>query len=260
MHARASSRNNNNNHVQKIIYSPPASPNNGEAASSSTSNSSTSSTSMNNNSLLSTPKKNFLDPSILQSLRAKLSTPTSRDIHFDLRLEISEQVNVIKHRYIISSKPNTISAASAAKTPASYRHLIDLNSSNLNCTDVFTEEQFLCKIINEPLHKVQKAYFQLKQDDNECRSSILGHPLIRAAHDIVSKTPRSTYVIVPAEETNSGVYEDLHTYIRNKRRLCEMEARSLFHQICETVQICHRNGIILRDLKLKRFYFIDEER
>lgn len=219
---------------------------------------------------ISTPTK---EAQMLQTLREKLlRTPGSvRELH---ALSFAEQTNingsinafglsgeqpvrVIKNRYVISAQPNHISAAAAAKTPASYRHLIDLTSSNLQCMDVYNGKQYPCKIINEPLDKVQRAYFQLEQDEELCRSTIYGHKLIRDAHDLVPLSKNRTYIInAPVQH----VYENLHTYIRHEKRLCEQEARAIFHQIGQTVQVCHRNGIILRDLKLKRFYFIDEAR
>ncbi|XP_064545517.1 tribbles [Drosophila montana] len=226
---------------------------------------------------MSTPTKEFPNAQMLRTIREKLMrTPGGVcELH---ALSFAEQTNlhgsmnafgvggeqpvkVIKNRYLISAQPSHISAAAAAKTPASYRHLIDLTSSNLQCVDVFTGEQFLCKIINEPLHKVQRAYFQLEQDEQLCRSTIYGHTLIRGVHDLVPLSKNRTYIIIaPVQQTQQRVYENLHTYIRHEKRLCEPEARAIFHQICQTVQVCHRNGIILRDLKLKRFYFIDEAR
>lgn len=233
---------------------------------------------------MSTPTKEFANEQILRTIREKLlRTPGAvGELH---ALSFAEPTNcsngtgsfntsasgcvvggeqpvrIFKNRYLISAQPSHISAAAAAKTPASYRHLIDLTSSNLQCMDVFTEEQFLCKTINEPLHKVQRAYFQLQQDEQLCRSTIYGHSLIRGVHDLVPLSKNRTYIIIaPAQQKQQRVYENLHTYIRHEKRLCESEARAIFHQICQTVQVCHRNGIILRDLKLKRFYFIDEAR
>lgn len=219
-------------------------------------------------SALSTPKKNFLDAIMLQTIRKKLSTPGGAFELQSLRLDstMDAAVNVVKDRYLICAKPKHIPAAAFAKAPSCYRHLVDMNMSNLKCTDVYTGEQFLCKVINEPLHKVQQAYFKLQQEPEQCRSSINGHQLIRGVQDIVPLNKQRTYVILAAPQplsptdTTVGVFEDLHTYLRDKHRLCEAEARSLFHQICETVLICHRNGIILRDLKLKRFFFVDEAR
>ncbi|XP_034481260.1 tribbles [Drosophila innubila] len=235
-------------------------------------------------SALSTPTKEFPNAQILRSIREKLRlTPGgvcelqalsfAEQSSFTSSIGIGgiggcgvggeQPVKVIKNRYLISAQPSHISAAAAAKTPASYRHLIDLTSSNLQCVDVYTGEQFLCKIINEPLHKVQRAYFQLQQDEQLCRSTIYGHTLIRGVHDLVPLSKNRTYIIiapVQQQQQQQRVYENLHTYIRHEKRLCESEARAIFHQICQTVQVCHRNGIILRDLKLKRFYFIDEAR
>ncbi|KAH8261452.1 hypothetical protein KR044_009386 [Drosophila immigrans] len=235
-------------------------------------------------SALSTPTKEFPNAQMLRTIREKLLRTPGGACELQA-LSFAEQtissssgsgsssncsdqpVKVIKNRYLISAQPSHISAAAAAKTPASYRHLIDLTSSNLQCVDVFTGEQFLCKIINEPLHKVQRAYFQLQQDEQLCRSTIYGHTLIRGVHDLVPLSKNRTYIIIAPvqqqqqqQQQQHRVYENLHTYIRHEKRLCETEARAIFHQICQTVQVCHRNGIILRDLKLKRFYFIDEAR
>ncbi|BFF98698.1 tribbles [Drosophila madeirensis] len=229
---------------------------------------------MNAGSLF-TPKKEFPSAKMLQTIREKLLTPGGACELWALGIAAEptekglageQPVKLIKNRYLISAQPSHISAAAAAKTPASYRHLIDLTSSNLKCVDVFSGEQFLCRIINEPLDKVQRAYFQLQQDEDLCRSTIYGHSLIRPVHDIVPLSKDRTYIIIAQAQPGrdsvglTGVYENLHTYIRHEKRLCEAEARAIFHQICQTVQVCHRNGIILRDLKLKRFYFIDEAR
>lgn len=58
-------------------------------------------------------------------------------------------------------------------------------------------------------------------------------------------------------EKNFG---DLHSYVRSKKRLKEEEACRLFKQIIQAVQHCHENGIVLRDLKLRKFVFKDEAR
>lgn len=55
-------------------------------------------------------------------------------------------------------------------------------------------------------------------------------------------------------------YGDLHTYVRDRRRIKESEAKKLFAQIVSAVQHCHNCGIILRDLKLRKFVFKNEQR
>ncbi|KAL4218211.1 Tribbles 1 [Mactra antiquata] len=55
-------------------------------------------------------------------------------------------------------------------------------------------------------------------------------------------------------------YGDLHSYVRQKKRLKEDEARRLFRQIVAAVKHCHDCGVILRDLKLRKFVFKNKER
>lgn len=55
-------------------------------------------------------------------------------------------------------------------------------------------------------------------------------------------------------------YGDLHTYVRTKKRLREAEVSRLFSQIVSALERCHENGVILRDLKLRKFVFKDPER
>lgn len=48
---------------------------------------------------------------------------------------------------------------------------------------------------------------------------------------------------------------NLHTYITDKHRLNENECRQLFSQIVRAMQMCHRVGLIVRDLKLRKIIF-----
>ena len=53
---------------------------------------------------------------------------------------------------------------------------------------------------------------------------------------------------------------DLHSHVRSKRRLRENEAQKLFNQVAATVAHCHDQGVVLRDLKLRKFVFNDPQR
>ena len=55
-------------------------------------------------------------------------------------------------------------------------------------------------------------------------------------------------------------YGDLHSYVRRRRRLRESEAGALFRQIMLAVQHCHAEGLVLRDLKLRKFVFKNPEK
>lgn len=68
--------------------------------------------------------------------------------------------------------------------------------------------------------------------------------------DIIS-VDRTAIVLYPNYQNN------LHQYITDKHRLNEHESRNLFSQIVRAVQICHRVGLIVRDLKLRKIIFHD---
>ncbi|KAJ6655847.1 hypothetical protein lerEdw1_004617 [Lerista edwardsae] len=53
---------------------------------------------------------------------------------------------------------------------------------------------------------------------------------------------------------------DMHNYVRQRRRLPEPEAAVLFRQMAEAVAHCHQHGLVLRDLKLRKFVFANQER
>uniref|UniRef100_A0A8C6SDJ0 Tribbles homolog 2 n=1 Tax=Neogobius melanostomus TaxID=47308 RepID=A0A8C6SDJ0_9GOBI len=52
----------------------------------------------------------------------------------------------------------------------------------------------------------------------------------------------------------------MHSFVRTCKKLREDEAARLFHQIVSAVAHCHDNGLVLRDLKLRKFVFKNEER
>ncbi|XP_076157550.1 tribbles homolog 1 [Alosa pseudoharengus] len=55
-------------------------------------------------------------------------------------------------------------------------------------------------------------------------------------------------------------YGDMHTYVKSCRRLPEEQAARLFQQVASAVAHCHQAGIVLGDLKLRKFVFTDEKR
>jgi serine/threonine protein kinase len=68
--------------------------------------------------------------------------------------------------------------------------------------------------------------------------------------------------IISLERTAIVIYSNyksnLHQYITDKHRLNESETRKLFSQIVRAVQMCHRVGLIVRDLKLRKIIFHDQ--
>ncbi|XP_074067927.1 tribbles homolog 3 [Macrotis lagotis] len=55
-------------------------------------------------------------------------------------------------------------------------------------------------------------------------------------------------------------YGDMHSYVKERRRVPEREAAALFLQMAEAVAHCHQHNLVLRDLKLRKFVFVNQER
>ncbi|XP_028858850.1 tribbles homolog 2 [Denticeps clupeoides] len=53
---------------------------------------------------------------------------------------------------------------------------------------------------------------------------------------------------------------DMHSFVRTCKKLQEDEAARLFYQIASAVAHCHDHGLVLRDLKLRKFVFKDEDK
>lgn len=106
-----------------------------------------------------------------------------------------------------------------------------------------TKQQYTCQVI--PLRGYQErlaAYARVGHHDNIC-----------GLLDVVIGQD-SVYVFLP------GHHGDMHAYVRSRKRLGEEEAGHLFVQMLNAVTHCHRQGIVLRDLKLRRFVFTDKFR
>lgn len=78
---------------------------------------------------------------------------------------------------------------------------------------------------------------------------------ISRIHEIlVEQNGNNVYVIFGAHHGN------LYTYVREKKYLSEFEAAPIFKQCVEAVRDCHENGIIVSDVKLNKFVFLDSEK
>ncbi|XP_034020504.1 tribbles homolog 3 [Thalassophryne amazonica] len=108
---------------------------------------------------------------------------------------------------------------------------------------VHTKQQYTCKVL--PVLAYQEelaAYVRLGRHENICS------PL-----DAVTGRD-SVHVFL------QGHHGDMHTYVRSKKRLGEEEAGHLFMQMLTAVTHCHHNGVILRDVKLRKFVFTDQNK
>ncbi|XP_044204317.1 tribbles homolog 3 [Thunnus albacares] len=106
-----------------------------------------------------------------------------------------------------------------------------------------TQQQYTCQVL--PLRGYQErlaAYARLGHHDNIC-----------GLLDVVIGQD-SVYVFLP------GHHGDMHAYVRSRKRLGEEEVGLLFAQMLNAVAHCHHHGVVLRDLKLRRFVFTDRYR
>ncbi|XP_013786980.1 tribbles homolog 2-like [Limulus polyphemus] len=111
------------------------------------------------------------------------------------------------------------------------------------CIHVLTQEEFVCKIVaKDSYERTLAGYLRLD-----------GQPQVNRVEEVLVGTSRA-YIFFPRS------YEDLHSYVRSKRRLKEQVAVPLFRQVVQAVQACHDAGVVLRDLKLRKFVFKDPER
>lgn len=109
--------------------------------------------------------------------------------------------------------------------------------------NVHTQEEFSCKVIaKERLQRSLAGHLRLDGQDhvNQVEEVLIGEG--------------QSYVFFGRS------YGDLHSYVRAKRRLREPEALSLFRQVATAVSACHEAGVVLRDLKLRKFVFEDPQR
>lgn len=122
--------------------------------------------------------------------------------------------------------------------------LVSLLDANVyKAIDVHTNQQKICKVFTQDNYRSKIAAYCRLYENNwvvEINEIIQGHKFV--------------YVIFDKH------YGDLHSYVRRKKRLKEEEAINLFKQIAEAVAECHRCGVVIRDLKLRKFVFVDSER
>ncbi|XP_015610356.1 tribbles homolog 2 [Cephus cinctus] len=119
-------------------------------------------------------------------------------------------------------------------------------SALYRCVDVQTGQQLVAKALTVG-DKGGEALLQahLRLEGTGAASGVAG---------VVDAPGGRRYLLL------EGHHGDLHAYVRARRRLREPEARRLFRQAARAVATCHENGVVLRDLKLRKFVFADEAR
>lgn len=110
------------------------------------------------------------------------------------------------------------------------------------CINVQTQEKLVCKVVNREDAALLPAHYRMAS-----------HPHVNSLREVLLGD-RLLYLIFPPS------YGDLHTHVRNSKPIGETFARKLFRQMVSTVKACHEKGIVLRDLKLRKFVFSDPQK
>ncbi|KAL4617049.1 tribbles1-like [Arapaima gigas] len=109
--------------------------------------------------------------------------------------------------------------------------------------DVRTGQEYVCKVYTMAQY----------QEKIRAHSTVPPHHNICRIEDIILGE-RHAYVFL---QKGHG---DMHTFVKGCRRLGEEHAARLFYQAASAVAHCHRAGVVLGDLKLRKFIFSDKKR
>lgn len=125
-----------------------------------------------------------------------------------------------------------------------YLILDQLEASALHmCIDINSHLQYVCKVVSRDTSSPLLGAHHIL----DCQ------PHINSLHEVLIGD-KFVYLVFPPS------YGDLHSYVRQCKRLRESEAKRFFRQMAETVRACHQSGVVLRDLKLRKFVFADPYR
>jgi len=112
----------------------------------------------------------------------------------------------------------------------------------------------LCREVKKELYvhymDVYERLSESKFDDNDkILQKIWPYPM-----ELFTTDEKKCYHVAPRH------YGTLHSYVIDKKKLNERETKHFYRQILEIVSYCHARGIVVRDVKLRKFVFVDERR
>ncbi|XP_071958652.1 tribbles homolog 2-like isoform X2 [Antedon mediterranea] len=124
-----------------------------------------------------------------------------------------------------------------------YVLLDEVDSKLFKAVNSLTLEECVCKAIDiRKYQEVLKANFHVGQHEN--------------INQVLEILLGDSYAYAFFERG----YGDMHSHVRSNRKLPEDEAKQYFKQIVAAVAHCHSLGVVLRDLKLRKFVFRDSQR
>lgn len=178
-------------------------------------------------------------PTSFHSTSSAASSVTSSAFSSAPSTSVHDEILIVNNRYLL------LECVEGSVSPQS--------QPLRRCIDTVTGTTYFCRECQQ-----SPSTASLLAAHNRLRDSKVVTPICETISASLDEQQNSNssklYLISPAS------YGDLHTYLRSKRRLKESEARSLFRQAAQAVHDCHRHGVVLTDLKLRRFVFADPQR
>lgn len=187
----------------------------------------------------------YSDSDIVKKLRLSVSTAGSEGRNSCEQVDTSSSNDSSKDQVAPATPTDSCDRHyfHASLVGDKYLLLDQVDSSSLyRCVNVQTQQKLVCKVVTRDNTNLIAAHYRL---DSE--------PHVSSLHEVLLGD-RYLYLVFPRS------HGDLHSYVRQRRRIREPEARRLFKQVAETVRACHKEGIVLRDLKLRKFVFADAQR
>lgn len=154
----------------------------------------------------------------------------------------SEDTNLRRHAGTDIAKPHYFPPGSRTVTVGTYCVNLSIKELDHHPTfDLRTGQPLNCKVYS---HKTFQFLAPLVYSE------------IQGVHDVldVTKIQDTVYVF------STRPYGDLHNFLKQRRKLKEGLAANIFKQIVLLVKDAHRKNVVLRDLKLKKFVFEDEDK
>lgn len=155
-------------------------------------------------------------------------------------------------------------ASQKVQSVGPYRLLAPLEENAQVFTAVDTRRDgrlVICRRLDRSkyMHMMQLSHRLLSQVQevnavDEDASKRAYHQIFPATSELVVGDDGHFYYFEPKN------YGSLHAHVVERKRLSEQECLWFFRQIIALLVFCHRRGVVLRDLKLRKFVFADPER
>uniref|UniRef100_A0A915IP01 Protein kinase domain-containing protein n=1 Tax=Romanomermis culicivorax TaxID=13658 RepID=A0A915IP01_ROMCU len=208
----------------------------------------------------STLKSNFLAPqlSLLSTNDEFLTSTTSgRNTESNLANVDGNRQKIVKFigDYEIIREANSDQQVSDQRRAFIVKELD--GSSNIGLCRCITFEKYL-----HYFELYGKLSAQSSEDVNFCDDS--------SSEEVMERIwPRRSKLFMSRDEISGEKryylftprhYGSLHVHVVDRKKLDSLQALRLYKQIVEAAAYCHSRGIILRDVKLRKFVFADEQR